>query len=202
MGGSGRAWRLVAAACVVAHLLVGHERGTDGRRPQPRRDDSHRIDGCLERLSVSRHPARRYRTDSVAGRGPGRGAQVRRRDRAEHHGERGDVEQPPHGHHGRGRAQRQAVVRVGLLDERRRGVRGRRERGRDVHRLHQPERRLPEREGAVVQGVGSGARDRTRTRSWRSSSRGRRTGERSRGDISSSAPHLVSASPAWPSPCR
>ncbi len=43
-----------------------------------------------------------------------------------------------HGSHRARRSQRQAVVRVGFLGQRGRGVRGRRERGGNLHRIHEP----------------------------------------------------------------
>ena len=158
MGGSGRAWRLAAAACMASQLLTGTSAAQTGGDPNP---GAITLTGSMDASNA--YLFRGIPQDDTGlilwpAAGPGRGAQVGRRLRAQHHRERGDVEQPPHGHHGRGWAQRQAVVRVGLLDERRRRVRGRRERGRNLHGVHESERRVPEREGAVAQSVGRRAR--------------------------------------------
>ena len=158
MGGlGGRARRLAAAACVVGGLMVGTAGAQSGSRPEPRRDDPHNHDGCLERLSVSRHSTRRHRANSLARRRFERGAQVGRRDLSKHHGGCRNVEQPSHRRHGNGRSERQAVVRVRLLHIGWARVRRRGDVRRGLHGLHESEQRVRDREGVFREGRCQGA---------------------------------------------
>ena len=147
----------------------------------------------VERVSVPRHPAGRHRRHHVALRRPGLRAALGRRGPQERQREHRDVEQSPHGRCG------QQTVRAASCGTSRTSTRASSfgfgegtTRRRDLHGVHEPERHVRDREGAVVQvrrrrqrPARSGGSQAVR-RCSRRSSMGRRMAAPTRARISSS----------------